>query len=390
MLIRKIYLILFILFISTQWVFWEWSFTIKTSNNKIINEVDIDTWIDNASYTYLGGIYSKDNNNVYVWDEILKWADVSTFNLKCIDINKQYCLWIDNANYYLNGVKIWDINTDLELLYWGNCVLINKQRLYCYEYKQERKLISIIDSESFEYLWNAIYIDKKYVYNLDGDIRNSEKIISKKPEEFTWLNKKYFINEGIVFFDNIEVTWVDLQSFKVFENSKSLMNDYYAIDRSNVYYLWDILEWITPVWFSIEKYENKKSYKKYFKVYSILLLLFLLEWTIILLLYNNIIKQKNIWFSIMKQVWIIISTLFIVQLIIPMLFHRYIDDDKMFILYLFFTGIVIMFITNLMKPWTVHVIKEGIKFSISIIIMRVILAFLLVALFSLFWKFLYL
>lgn len=358
----------------TNWALYN-SWNVGQKNNKDIGK--LDGWYGN-----------KDNSIYYHW-KVLEWVDMNSFKVvNCIDEYKTYCIWKDQKYFYFKNKQIAENDQDIQLLNWWYCIVIDKKEIYCSDGNYQISFISIIDANSFKNIKWDIYADKNHVFQLNESLNYSERILSSNPKTFTFLNDKYIINNESVQYKKYkikEIVEADIETFSVFQKWESIIKNEYAKDKNNVYFLGEVIPWVSPIWFSVDKYQQKELNKEYSLIYLIMLVTFIGEFLIILGLYNNLVKKKNIWFSIKKQLWIIVPTLLFSQILLGYLLDWILDYSKIFIIYLSVIGIIIMVITNILKPKSVNILKEGIILWLSIVIIRVVLAFILVFLMSLFY-----
>jgi hypothetical protein len=172
---------------------------------------------DPQTFHYINYGYSKDKDNVYYQDEILKLADPQTFSMVTYhSANNQY----EFRYPYRPGVII-DVSLDYHN-YYIQMYYADKNNVYFKD-----KIIESADPETFQYIGNGRAKDKNNVYFKDKIIESAEVEKYDTIEAYSPLDiAEYFFSE---FLQNETSNNADTGSFKY-------LGDNYAKDINNVYY----------------------------------------------------------------------------------------------------------------------------------------------------------
>lgn len=229
----------------------------KTSYAKVVENADINSFVDISSL-YYPSLYAKDKNHVFYEWKIIENADVyrCTTYETCKD---NYPLW--------KNLDIWTKKYDdkKKITYDKNWVLLYNNIYFDWA-----------DWYSFERLWFEFYKDKNYVYNKKWEIVKwaDTQTFYLKPNSIFYSDKNWVYSQWYRFYP-----WADINTFErlelyyskdkynVFFNSNDLKttdttlniakvivgadvesfkwikwNNLYAIDKNNVYYNWKIVK----------------------------------------------------------------------------------------------------------------------------------------------------
>ena len=144
-------------------------------------------WIDIKSFSIILDwpeampSYAKDNNNIYIENSIIPWANIKSFEVVFFNIwkNKHQAPYVSkdkNHVYFSNKIIVWANPKSFEYL-WANFSKDDKNIFY------ETEKIEWADKESFITLWGSWAKDTNNVYLCDNIIS------SEKPDNFiyTWI-----------------------------------------------------------------------------------------------------------------------------------------------------------------------------------------------------------
>lgn len=203
----------------------------KDKNNIYYDDKKIEK-SDPNTFKFLDNWYSQDKNNIYYNWVIIQWVDIkSVIFVKCEnsycdknylkDKNHVYCNWVILDSVIPEKFKI--INS--HLVYWENYVYSNCNKL------------EWVDHKTFESIWYSYYKDKNHVYydqykKLEGADSSSFGLVYNNSGGYSWYAKDKY---NVYYKWNI-IKWIDINTFSSY--------NWFSKDKNNLYINGEIVSWI--------------------------------------------------------------------------------------------------------------------------------------------------
>lgn len=174
---------------------------------------------DLATFELLDNEYSRDKNSVYKGQYKIDGADPATFVIFSYDLSK------DKNGVYYNQTKVATVDT-ATMKYFSGDYYYDKNNFY-----SKDKIISGVDvSEPIIAIGDRIFKNKTGIFVGDGEAANVDA------SSFTNLNNGFYKDSTNIYTSELAVVTTDVTHFTVISSNPDDYT-YYVKDNSNVYYI---------------------------------------------------------------------------------------------------------------------------------------------------------